>query len=121
MKLKQMKRENDFIRNFNQKKKIANLYKSQYKIKFSNYEFSNLSPVDLIKLGDEKRYRILALKREEKAALTIQTAFRKYLAKKRFIQVKDAYITPFGYTFKDLERFTTAATKIQQFYRFMKH
>ena len=119
--MKQTLREKDFIRNFNNKKRIADLYKVQYKVKFSDTEISNYSPNDLIRLGDEKRYRIITLKRENQAAITIQTLFRRHLAKKEYTALRDAYITPYGYNLKDLAKFKTAAMKIQQYYRFIKH
>lgn len=121
MKMKKVQRENDFIRVFNEKKRIANLYKVKYKVHFSNTEFSMLSPVQLIKLGDEKRYRKYSRVIENEAALTIQTSFRRHQAQKKYLALRESYITPYGYSLKDLARFKMAATKIQQFYRLMKH
>ena len=121
MKMKKVQRENDFIRIFNEKKRISNLYRLKYRVHFSSSELSMLSPAQLIKLGDEKRYRKHSKKIENKAALTIQTSYRRHLAQKKYIVIRDNYITPFGYSIKDLVKFTTAAMKIQQFYRLMKH
>jgi len=57
----------------------------------------------------EKMYRILVIQRENAAAVVIQTAFRKFSAKKRYKVYEEQY--------KRTQERILAAMKIQMFYR----
>ena len=81
---KLINRENEYYYQFMQKKKLRSFYKFKYQVGFTAYEFTNYSLDEFITIGEGRRIKKQLHKKELKAAKVIQTAVRKFLAKRRY-------------------------------------
>lgn len=76
--------DTEFYRQFLYKRKLRKFYKKNYRVLFTQKEFDILTVKQFIKLGEERKFKLAALRRENKAATVIQKAIRNFLARKRY-------------------------------------
>lgn len=109
IKHKKEQRENNFLKAFNEKKKMALFFKTKHKVTFTRVEFNDLSLPELVKLGNERVCRFQTIKREKDAAKTIQKHWRIYASQRSYREYARQY--------QINQRRVIAALKIQLFYR----
>lgn len=85
------------------------VFKTKHKVTFTRAEFNDLSLPELVKLGNERMYRLQTIQREKKAAKVIQKHWRKYASQRSYREYEKQYQLN--------QQRTIAAIKIQLFYR----